>query len=529
MTDARQIRSRLRYAWTPFFARFGNLTQVQIAAIPLILDGRNVIIASPTATGKTEAVIAPLAERLRREQWDGLSILYITPTRALANDLYERLASPLQSMDIELALRHGDSPYLKRRTLHALITTPESLDSLLCRQTDRFTQLRAVVLDEIHLLDNTYRGDQLRILPQRPRATSANAVNTYLVSATLTNPQAIAARYVDGAELVNEGSPRAIVWRFQDSYADVVALAKAQRWRKLLVFRNKREAVEVTARELTPLWAPYPVVVHHGSLSRQVREAAETEMKHGQAAIGIATSTLEIGIDIGDIDAVILGDPPWSVSSLLQRIGRGNRRTNVVHAIALPNTPDERLHLQRMFELAQSGALPEVPYQPDLSVVVQQVFSLLYQTAAGVDREQLHALLTGLAKPGQVDSILTHLVAEGWIVRQGSRYLRTERLSDLGDKGKIHSNIPDTRTFRVIDCATGKQVGEVFGLFDRVFLLAGRVWRVEKVVESRLTIEAQFVSGGADPALFKPSYNQGAFAGLLPESLRGLKAAVRFN
>ena len=154
----------LSYLWLPFFTRFGRLTAVQESTIPEILDVANVVVASPTASGKTEAVIAPLAERHILEQWEDLAVLYIVPTRALANDTLVRIEGPLQDIGITAALKHGDKPNLPKVLPNLLITTPESLDSIICRNPKALSTLRAIVLDEVHLLDNTYRGDQLRIL-----------------------------------------------------------------------------------------------------------------------------------------------------------------------------------------------------------------------------------------------------------------------------------------------------------------------------------------------------------------------------
>jgi Lhr-like helicase len=134
-----------------------------------MLASANVLIASPTASGKTEAIMAPVAELLKREHWSGLSVVYVVPTRAFANDTLARLQGPLGDLGIVSALKHGDRPTLPKALPNVLITTPKSLDSLICRRRSSFQDLRVVVLDEIHLLDNGYRGDQLRLLLSRFR------------------------------------------------------------------------------------------------------------------------------------------------------------------------------------------------------------------------------------------------------------------------------------------------------------------------------------------------------------------------
>ena len=138
VSEIASIRRLLKSAWTPFFTRFGKLTPIQICAIPKVLNGRNIVIASPTASGKTEAVMAPLAEQFLSKQWNGLAILYVVPTRALANDTIMRIEGPLRDMGITAVLKHGDKPKLSTKLPNCLITTPESLDSLICRRPKLF-------------------------------------------------------------------------------------------------------------------------------------------------------------------------------------------------------------------------------------------------------------------------------------------------------------------------------------------------------------------------------------------------------
>ena len=165
------LKERLPRTWPAFFERHGDFTAAQRAALPALLDGRNVIMCAPTASGKTEAALAPLIERhcppgiARR----GPSILYLTPTKALANDLAARIAHPLRALGLSLGIKTRDSPFRAARPPDVLITTPESADSLLAARPRLLARLRAVVLDELHLLDGTPRGDQLRVILNRIR------------------------------------------------------------------------------------------------------------------------------------------------------------------------------------------------------------------------------------------------------------------------------------------------------------------------------------------------------------------------
>ena len=188
------LRRELPRAWPALFRRFGRLTAIQVQGLAPILAGRNVVLASATASGKTEAMVAPFAERARPGA--GLQLLWVVPTRALCNDLERRLAGPLSSLGLRLAVRTGDRPELRlRNPQDVVLTTPESFDSLLCRVPALFREVRGVVLDELHQVDGTYRGDQLRILLRRLERTLGRSPQYGALSATLFDPEALARRY----------------------------------------------------------------------------------------------------------------------------------------------------------------------------------------------------------------------------------------------------------------------------------------------------------------------------------------------
>lgn len=514
-----RLRRRLAHTWRPFFGRFGNLTEVQIRTIPAVLQGHSVVVSAPTASGKTEAVVAPVAERHTAEGWPGLAVVYVVPTRALANDLFERLEDSLGENYLSALLKHGDRPTLPDREIHWLITTPESLDSLLCRRPHLFTTLRTIIIDEIHLLDSTYRGDQLRVLVARLRQTStAPVLNVHLLSATLPNPEQLARRYTEDFQLIQVSNPRPINAHFANTHQEVLDLALRRRWRKLLYFCNTRQSVEEVAAQVKELWKPYPVVTHHGSLDRHARAEAEEVMKQNAVAVCVSTSTLEIGIDIGDIDLVVLAEPPWSLESLQQRVGRGSRRSQTIEAVAVCRTDEEQTVLQLMFAAAASGAYHSNDYKPDRSVIVQQSLSILYQARTGIPRQTLADFMKPLGTQEEVRAIINHLGDKGYCLELGDQLYPSSDLLDLGEEGKIHSNIPDQNDYQVIDADSGKPVGRIRGSFDQTFLLAGRTWKVLMVQGNQVTVRRS-PHGGAS-ASFGMQRNVGQFYYLLPPSLR---------
>ena len=517
------IQRRLKRAWGPFFTRFGRLTPVQIETIPKLLDGANVVVASPTASGKTEAVVAPVAERFISEGAEGLAILYIVPTRALANDTLERIEGPLGDMGITTALKHGDKPTLSLTALpNCLITTPESLDSLICRRSQALGTVQTVILDEIHLLDNTYRGDQLRLLLWRLRKlVCGENFSIHLLSATLSSPHEIGGRYCAPCpyEVISVAGAREIDYWLLDSYEAAYRLVREHNWRKVLAFCNRRESVEMVASALAPLWHPYPVVAHHGSLSRRMREEAETVMKETEVAVCVATSTLEIGIDIGNIDLILLAEVPWSISALLQRIGRGNRRAGRIHAAAIATASEEKSVLETMFKTADCGTLPAEPYTPDLSVAVQQTFSHLYQYPEGSTEIELLELLSPLCSKRETKQILEHLRQREWIRWRTGRWLASRKLMNMGEKGHVHSNIPGSETYTVIDIGSGGEIGTVSGVFDDLFILGQRAWRI--VSQEGKVIKASRFQGQATAPAFQRHKDAGGFFDILPANLKG--------
>jgi ATP-dependent Lhr-like helicase len=517
----KNLKQQLKYSWVPFFARFGRLTPIQRLTIPKVLEGKNVIVSSPTATGKTEAIIAPVSEIAKREKWTGLSIIYIVPTRALANDSYGRIEGPLGDMGFKVILKHGDRPHLSSTTpANLLITTPESLDSLICRHPQMLKDLRAIIIDEIHFLDSNYRGDQLRVLLLRLRnlQPADRHIFVHLLSATISNPNDIASRYIDDFDIVIWREKPQIEYYFVSSYEELNQLSRRKYWRKILCFCNMREKVEEIASQLSQIWYPYPVLAHHGSLSKEKREEAEAVMRESDVAVCVATSTLELGIDIGDIDCVVLLEPPWSIASLLQRIGRGNRRTGLIQVVAYICSKEERELLEMMFNAAMEGVLPILPYSPDLSVVVQQIFSLLYQFPEGLPENDLLDTLSPLCTYDELNLVLQQLQKERWVEMRGGVYCASTKLMDKGEKGRIHSNIPEAALYRVIDVRSGKQIGRIADIFDKVFLLAGSIWEVVSVEDHIVYVKR--VKGKAFSPLFYRYSLLGAFFHLLPPVLK---------
>lgn len=533
------IKNTLVHTWIPFFSRFGRLTVVQENTIPKILDGENVVVISPAATGKTEAVIAPLIERnyklnvratsqsrgLETPPTCGLRILYISPTRALVNDLYRRLQDPLEYLNLTLQRKTGDRPSIDEKKLpFLLLTTPESFDSLLTRRPKVFTQLKAVVLDELHLLDNTPRGDQLRILLERLRRITPN-IQYVALSATIDDV-GIGARYFPDSKVVFTKIEREIetilIPHSKTFISDIFKILKEKDLHKILFFFNARSYAELYGRILRRPPFFDKVWVHHSSLEKKEREKIERLMNTEKRGILCATSTLELGIDIGDVDCVILFRPPFNISSLLQRIGRGNRRKmNYLFAIGIYENPWEKFLFELFFDCARKGILFEKHYNPCLSVLPQQIISYLYQRRRiGTTFDALFRVIKPIYNnEGFVKTVFNHLISEGYLISQKAGiYHITPKLEKKVEYGKIHSNIQEKSfgEYEVYDVATQNRIGRIYYLKGR-FILGGRVWELVEVKDKERKIFARLLKeADATTKIFEGTGTGGYYYRLVP-------------
>lgn len=501
---AKKIKELLPRTWLPFFGQHGRFTPIQEKVIPRIRAQANVLVISPAATGKTEAVIAPILENLlASKNLSGLKVLYLSPTRALVNDLYRRLEPAVRYLHMEIGRKTGDRPQVNtRQPVQILLTTPESFDSLLCRQPEIFQHLAYVVLDEVHLLDNTPRGDQLRILLNRLQKIRAG-LRYAALSATIDDLE-LGARYFSEPKVCLLREPREIAYEliptaeFPDQ---LLRLVRKRGLAKVLVFFNARSLVEEFARSLDQSPFPGRILVHHASLPKQRREETERLMNESRRAVLLATSTLELGIDIGDIDCVVLYRPAYNVSSMLQRIGRGNRRRATMTALGVYTNHWEKIMFTVLFECARQGRLYEPGYRPALSVLPQQIASYLYQRRRiGTTLASLCQILAPVFEENEVLTLVRHFCAGG-VVRETRPgiYQLTERLETKIRYGKIHSTIAEKSfgEYDVIDAENGNRVGRIFYLFEQ-FILGGRCWQRLRVEEAGKKIFARRIAAGPE-------------------------------
>ncbi len=518
------IAKRLERTWPYFFASFGRLTATQRAAIPSILDGRDVLVCAATASGKTEAACAPLTECHvgRRRPW---TILYVSPTRALVNDLHGRLYVPLDRLGLRVDRRTGEYRPSGNRLPQVLLTTPESFDSLLCRGRLRnpdghdLASVVALVLDEVHLLHGTPRGEQLRWLIERLRRlrreakrkgwTASDRLQIVALSATVPDTASVVEAYLPGGEVISVPGGREIevVTTASGSATLEIALpaylAALRRSEKVLVFANARKRVDELTASLRPHLEGlgYQSRAHHGSLDRAEREGTETAIKLEAKIVVFATSTLEIGVDIGDIDLVVLDGPAPDIPSLLQRIGRGNRRAGTTRVMVCSTSPLESLIHAAMIDAARDGWLGAIERGPQHAIARQQVASYIFQSPqVGRDRAKVQEFLDTCAAPIVARSILPTMIAAGELLEDASGVRRGKLWLEAANRGEIHSNIEGTAGATVADEATGRAIATGVqaqtgrGLRTGGHLLEVRKWTDFKI-EVRRVSDADLATG----------------------------------
>jgi ATP-dependent Lhr-like helicase len=505
-----QVKALIPRTWPLFFARHGRFTPVQEVAIPPIIAGHDTLVTAATAAGKTEAVIAPLLERWwEHAQESQLTILYICPTRALVRDLAERLQPLLANTAVKLATKTGDfAPLSSQRPPSILLTTPESADSLLTRSPKLFITTRAIVLDEIHLFDNTPRGDHVRCLLERierirtyalPKARPTQRV---ALSATVLDAAGVMARYLgETADHVSIPGGRHISAEIRPLY-DLGELAGAlteRAARKTLLFCNSRHEVEKTAAYLRQKLSHHAeIFVHYSTLDSQMRQEVEARFASAATAICVCTSTLELGIDIGTVDDVALLGAPADLNGFLQRIGRGGRRTEEMRVLCLPKSPREWAQFEALLAVAQGSwplSLATAADDPPLeleetavygfrpSVLVQQIFSLIRQSPTGQVRlADVRRLAPPHLTTEAVRSIVSQLVWEEYLQagRPGD-WGAGPALQELLDRHEIYSNIgTEVQMTTAVDAYSGQVLGQTERSYPTgaVLLFGGRPMRV---------------------------------------------------
>lgn len=424
------------------------LRPLQEESIAPVLDGEHVLAIAPTAGGKTEAAVLPLLSRIATEEWRGLSVLYLCPLRALLNNLHPRLERYGSFVGVRVGLWHGDVGSAERSRIvedppEILLTTPESLEAtMISTRRDHarfFANLHAVVIDEVHAFGGDDRGWHLLAVLERLSALAGRDLQRIGLSATVGQPDHLIEWLVGSSagprRVVAPEDPSAvrapeITVDHVGSMANAAAVISGlHRGEKRLVFCDSRSRVEELAVGLRSRGVE--TFVSHSSLAVDERRRAEDAFSQAQDCVIVATSTLELGIDVGDLDRVIQLDSPTTVASFLQRLGRTGRRVGTTrNALFLAVKPEfQVVQTLGLLHLWRSGYVepvvgPPLPYH----LLAQQVLAYVLQEGS-ISRTRWRdavgrlPVFAAAAEDGIGDRIIDHLVSAGFLYDDGTGLL----------------------------------------------------------------------------------------------------------
>ncbi|KQQ97271.1 DEAD/DEAH box helicase [Massilia sp. Leaf139] len=545
-----------------FAASFPSATEAQLRAWPLIQAGRPTLVAAPTGSGKTLTAFLAAIDELVRESADGplpdaTQVLYVSPLKALSNDIRVNLQGPLAGIGRQLdamglpphgirtAVRTGDTTTaervaMRKRAPHILVSTPESLYVLLGSKSGRamLSTVRTVIVDEIHAVAGSKRGSHLALSLERLDALCGRRTVRVGLSAT-QRPLSLVADFLvgragkkgkDACAVVDVGHVRARdlglelppvpleavlpneVWeRVYDRMMELVVLH-----RTTLIFVNTRRMAERVARHLGDRLGSEHVAAHHGSLAKEFRLEAEQRLKRGDLRVLVATASLELGIDIGDVDLVCQVGSPRNIAAFLQRVGRsGHQVGGTPKGRLFPTSRDDLVECTALLDCVRRGELDllRIPRAP-LDVLAQQIVAEVASQEWSEDA--LFELVRGAAPYAELDrrsyDALLRMLAEGYATRNGVRgaYLhrdaatRSLRGRRGGQLAAVTSGgtIPENADYTVLLEPAGHSIGTVNedfaveSLAGDVFQLGNASYRIIQVESGKVRVED---AGGAVP------------------------------
>lgn len=505
-----------------------ELRTLQNDAVGPLLAGEDALLLAPTAGGKTEAALFPLLTRMANESWSGTSLLYICPLRALLNNLEARVDRYASWLGRAAAVRHGDTSQGVRRRMvldrpDVLLTTPESIEAMLVSATMDprvlLSDVRAVVVDEVHAFAGDDRGWHLLAVLERLSKLTGRSLQRVGLSATVGNPDDLLS-WLQGSNrgrgpgrVIAPPAPRGGKPEVSLDYVGSVAnaatvIARLHSGEKRLVFADSRRTVEQLGVRLGELGIE--TYVSHSSLSVAERRRSEAAFAQARDCVIVSTSTLELGIDVGDLDRVLQVGTPGTVASLLQRLGRTGRRPGAVRNLTvLAPDDDALLRAAGLLLLWSEGWVEPVSPPPrPAHIAAQQVLALALQERQ-VGRHTWREWLNGLelVPPAESDSIVDGLLAKGVLDEDsGMLFVGPEAERRYGRRHFMELMSVFTSDPQVTVLHGRTEIGTVDPMVlvskvpgPRRLALAGRTWTVTMVdwTRRRAYVEPSEGSGAA--------------------------------
>ena len=511
------------------FSNFGfsNLTDIQKKASPVILQKKDCLVIAPTGSGKTECSVIPIFSIVKNSKKSGkIKVLYITPLRALNRDVFRRITKYAHSSNLSIEIRHGDTTQTARKKItenppDILITTPETLVILLTqiKMLNALSDLEWVVVDEVHELLGSERGSQLSLSVERLQLNSKFPLTKIGLSATVGNFEE-AGKFVVGTkrkcEIIRDSSVREYdveVKYVEGTISDVAEkiieyVTDLNLNSPILLFTNTRGEAEFMASILKEK-SSINIELHHGSLSKEVREDTENSLREGKQGIVVCTSSLELGLDIGSVELVIHYGSPRQVSKLVQRIGRSRHNRNAsAKGLIITNTADDEFETKAILERIKEGSIePQKIHVGSLDVLAHHLVGLTMQLGE-ISVDSAFKTLTqaypfrNLTLEDLIDVL--DLLDSNYLV-----FFDRTKMSFRKKGGAFKyyfenlSTIPDILKFKVFDSVGKKIIGSLdqrfvgdFGDSGNIFVLKGSQWRILNVDEKSFTVNVEPFRGG---------------------------------
>lgn len=524
--------------------RWNTLRPTQAQAVEPILSGSDVLVLAPTAGGKTEAAMFPLLSRMATEDWHGVSVLYVCPLRALLNNLQPRIDGYCSWLGRSAALWHGDVSQTQRQRILAerpdvVLTTPESLESMLVStKVDPrvlFDGLRAVVVDEIHAFASDDRGWHLLAVLERLARIAGRPLQRIGLSATVGNPDELLSwlqgsfhdrgKIVVAAPAVATPSSPDIAVDYVGSIANAAkVIASLHIGEKRLVFVDSRRQAEELGASLRE--AGIETYISHSSLSAQERRRSEAAFAEARDTVIVATSTLELGIDVGDLDRVIQIGSPRTVASFLQRLGRTGRRAGTTRNCLFLCVDDESVLLAAgMLKRWSDGWVePITPPPHPRHIAAQQLMALCLQQYR-ISSVEWSDWWGDLAVFEDATEIVRFLVSLGYFEPDGPfLHIGPEAERRFGRRYFTDLTAVFTAPPEFVVLAGRVEVGTIGRELltekvdgPRVLLLGGRSWKVTHIDWERRRCFVEVADGGG-----KAKWS-GTSGGLSFEITRGMR------
>ena len=514
--------------------KWESFTSIQEQAIPVILQTtHDVIISAGTASGKTEAAFLPVLTLVEESAKKSVKILYISPLKALLNNQFERTEKLCEHMDISINSWHGDISSNKKKNFlkdpsGILQITPESIESLFINRTESlevlFSELEFIIIDEIHAFIGTDRGVHLRSLLSRISEISKQRPRIIGLSATINQfgevQKWVNFKHWETVEVVEDKfSDKALLYYLmyfdideqgnkpKALFEDIRELTLND---KAIIFCNSRANVENTTLQLNQLADSEMYYAHHASIDKAEREYVEQLMAQTTLPKSVvATSTLELGVDIGSVDLVIQIDSTYTVSSLKQRLGRSGRKTGAEQVLQIYATqPDSLLQAVAVMELLlEKWVEPANRYKVPYDVLIQQIISICAEKN-GITVENLMAAIKRndsflMLEASKIESLIKRLIKEDILEKvegrnelivglEGGRLLRSK---------EFYAMFETVEEYELVE--QGKKIGKVekipgIGSGDNI-ILAGKMWTITGIDEAKNICHVAPATNGSPP------------------------------